>query len=65
MRNGAVVRGMLCLATAALVLAQPLRAGAEERLGLELSPSLSMVLAAAPIRLSAAPSIQTNCALQD
>jgi len=46
---------MLCLATSAIVLAQPLRVGAEQRLGMELSPSLSVVLAAAPIQLSAAP----------
>jgi flagellar biosynthesis protein FliP len=55
-RNGAVVRVMFCLATSALVLAQPLRAGAEERLWAELSPSLSMVLAAAPVPLGAMPS---------
>ena len=41
---------MLCLATAALVLAPPLRAGAE------LAPSLSMVSAAAPVQLGAMPS---------
>jgi flagellar biosynthesis protein FliP len=60
-RNGVVVRLMLCLmlclaATSARALARLDRAGAGERFGMVLSPSLSIVLAAAPIQLSTAPS---------
>jgi flagellar biosynthesis protein FliP len=55
-RNGAVVRVLLSLATLAIVLTQPLHVGAEERAGMELSPSLVMVFAAAPIQLTATPS---------
>jgi flagellar biosynthetic protein FliP len=55
-RNGAVVRVMLSLTASAIVLAHPLHVGAQERIGRGLAHSLSMVLAAAPIQLSASPS---------
>jgi flagellar biosynthesis protein FliP len=47
---------MLCLAgTSAEAMAPPRRAGAGETSGVVLSPSLPMLLAAAPIQLSTAP----------
>ncbi len=48
---------MLCLsANLAEAMARPARAGAAESLGVVLPPSLPMLLAAAPIQLTAAPS---------
>ncbi len=64
-----IARAMLCImlclgANSAEAVARPDRAGAAESLGVVLSPSLPMLLAAAPIQLVAPRlRIRTNCEL--
>jgi flagellar biosynthetic protein FliP len=60
-RNAVFARAMLCImlclgATSAEAMTRPRRAGAGESLGVVLSPSLPMILTAAPIQLGTAPS---------
>jgi len=60
-RNGLIARAMLCImlclgGTSAGAMATPRRAHNGESFGIALSPSLSMLLTAAPIQLGTAPS---------